>query len=89
MQATDLLTSRLWVVWCIWQLSLIGTAKLCYRTRYQIPWILIVMTVLNEALEKYPHPEIFNIDQGSQYTSEVQTQRLKKTGCCYIYGWQG
>jgi len=49
----------------------------------------LVMTALNEALEKYPHPEIFNIDQGSQYTSEVQTQRLKKTGCCYIYRWQG
>jgi putative transposase len=26
------------------------------------------------------HPEIFNTDQGSQYTSEVHTQRLKKLG---------
>ena len=40
----------------------------------------LVMGVLNEALEKYPHPEIFNTDQGSQYTSEVHTQRLKKLG---------
>ena len=40
----------------------------------------LVMSVLNEALEKYPHPEIFNTDQGSQYTSEVHTQRLKKLG---------
>jgi putative transposase len=28
----------------------------------------LVMTALNEALEKYLHPEIFNTDQGSQYT---------------------
>ena len=40
----------------------------------------LVMGVLNEALEKCPHPEIFNTDQGSQYTSEVHTQRLKKLG---------
>ncbi|NYT28448.1 MAG: transposase [Candidatus Thiodubiliella endoseptemdiera] len=29
---------------------------------------------------KYPHPEIFNTDQGSQYTGEVHTKRLKKLG---------
>jgi hypothetical protein len=29
----------------------------------------LVMSVLNDALEKHPHPEIFNTDQGSQYTS--------------------
>jgi len=40
----------------------------------------LVMSVLNDALEKYPHPEIFNTDQGSQYTSEVHTQRLKNLG---------
>ena len=28
----------------------------------------------------YPHPEIFNTDQGSQYTSEIHTQRLKNLG---------
>ena len=30
----------------------------------------LVMSVLNDALEKHPHPhpEIFNTDQGSQYT---------------------
>ena len=39
--------------------------------------VQLVMSVLNDALEKYPHPEIFNTDQGSQYTSEVHTQRLK------------
>jgi putative transposase len=35
----------------------------------------LVMSVLNDALEKYPHPEIFNTDQGSQYTSEIHTKR--------------
>ena len=40
----------------------------------------LVMSVLNNALEKHPHPEIFNTDQGSQYTSEAHTKRLKKLG---------
>jgi hypothetical protein len=38
----------------------------------------LVMSVLNDALEKHPHPEIFNTDQGSQYTSEIHTKRLFK-----------
>lgn len=33
---------------------------------------------LDETLEKYGKPEIFNSDQGSQFTSEVFTNRLKK-----------
>ena len=37
----------------------------------------LVMGVLNEALEKYPHPEMFNTDQGGRYTSEVQSKDLK------------
>ena len=40
----------------------------------------IVMSVLNEALAIYGPPEIFNTDQGSQYTSEIHTQRLKNMG---------
>jgi len=40
----------------------------------------LVMNVLDEALARYGKPEIFNTDQGSQYTSEVHTQRLKKNG---------
>lgn len=38
------------------------------------------MDVLNEALQKYPKPEIFNTDQGSQYTSFIHTQTLKDNG---------
>jgi hypothetical protein len=37
----------------------------------------LVMSVLNDALEKHPHPEIFNTDQGSQYTREIHTQLFK------------
>jgi len=40
----------------------------------------LVMNVLNEALSRYGQPEIFNTDQGSQYTSELHTMRLKKLG---------
>jgi putative transposase len=36
----------------------------------------LVMGVLNEALSKYGKPEIFNTDQGSQYTSYIHTQTL-------------
>jgi putative transposase len=37
----------------------------------------LVMDVLNEALTLYGKPEIFNTDQGSQYTSHIHTQKLK------------
>jgi putative transposase len=40
----------------------------------------LVMDVLNEALAKYPKPDIFNTDQGSQYTSKAHTQMLKQHG---------
>ncbi len=40
----------------------------------------LVLDVLNMALDKYGAPEIFNTDQGSQYTSEVHTQLLKNRG---------
>ena len=40
----------------------------------------LVMSVLNEALSLYGKPEIFNTDQGSQYTSYVHTDTLKNNG---------
>ncbi|MEA1919063.1 MAG: IS3 family transposase [Campylobacterota bacterium] len=40
--------------------------------------ISLVTVVLNEALAFYPKPEIFNTDQGSQYTSKAHTDILKK-----------
>jgi putative transposase len=39
-----------------------------------------VMDVLENGLKKYPTPEIFNTDQGSQYTSYIHTQTLKDNG---------
>ena len=38
---------------------------------------ILVTDVLKEALSFYGKPEIFNTDQGSQYTSAVHTQILK------------
>ena len=40
--------------------------------------ITLVTTVLNEALTLYPKPEIFNTDQGSQYTTKAHVNILKK-----------
>lgn len=37
----------------------------------------LVMGVLNDALRRYEKPQIFNTDQGSQYTSYIHTQTLK------------
>ncbi len=37
----------------------------------------LVMGVLSNALDNYDKPEIFNTDQGSQYTSHIHTQTLK------------
>ena len=40
--------------------------------------ISLVKAVLNEALALYPKPEIFNTDQGSQYTAKAHVDILKK-----------
>ena len=40
----------------------------------------LVMDVLDEALLLYGKPEIFNTDQGSQYTSYIHTQTLRDNG---------
>jgi putative transposase len=39
------------------------------------------LAALEEALARYGAPEIFNSDQGSQFTSEDWLERLKGTGC--------
>jgi len=53
------------------------------KTRYVLSWdVSNTMTaewctgVLQEAIDKHGKPEIFNTDQGSQYTSEVHTKLL-------------
>ena len=57
------------------------------KTRYILSWdVSNTMTadwcaaVLQEAIDKHGAPEIFNTDQGSQYTSEVHTNLLIKNG---------
>jgi len=40
--------------------------------------ITLVTSVLKEALMLYPKPEIFNTDQGSQYTAKAHVNILKK-----------
>ena len=49
----------------------------------------LVMSVLNDALAKHPHPEIFNTDQGSQYISEVHIQRFKNLGITIFMDGKG
>ncbi|MBA1420611.1 MAG: transposase family protein, partial [Epsilonproteobacteria bacterium] len=39
--------------------------------------ITLVTTVLKEALSFYPKPEIFNTDQGCQYTAKAHVNILK------------
>ncbi|PRM94787.1 hypothetical protein CJ673_04300 [Aliarcobacter cryaerophilus] len=47
----------------------------------------LVMSVLNEALSLYPKPEIFNTDQGSQYTSLYPHRYTKSTLYHYFNEW--
>ena len=56
-----------------------------WATRHVLAWRLsntmdarFCVEALNEALSKYPKPEIFNTDQGSQFTSFDFTGVLKK-----------
>ena len=54
-------------------------AVLSYRISNTMDTVL-VMDVLNEALKNYGSPEIFNTDQGSQYTSREHTETLSSNG---------
>jgi len=42
--------------------------------------VSLTTSVLNEALSLYPKPEIFNTDQGSQYTAQAHVDILKSHG---------
>jgi len=63
------------------------TAVIDWHSRFVLSWRLsttldksFCIEALDEALEKYGKPEIFNTDQGSQYTSEAFTGLLKEHG---------
>jgi putative transposase len=60
------------------------TAIIDWYSRYVLSWRIsntidrrFCIEALNEALDKYGNPEIFNTDQGVQYTSQEFTQILK------------
>ena len=63
------------------------TAVVDWFTRRVLSWRLSItmdtsfcIEALEEALSKNEKPEIFNTDQGSQFTSESFTKRLKEKG---------
>lgn len=63
------------------------TAVIDWYSRYVLSWRLsttldtkFCVEALNEDLEKYGNPEIFNTDQGSQYTSTEFTGILESQG---------
>lgn len=51
--------------------------------------ITLVTGVLKEALSRYPKPEIFNTDQGSQYTAKAHVNILKKYNIKISMDWKG
>jgi putative transposase len=60
-------------------------AVIDWNTKKILSWKLsntmdvsLTISVLNEALSLYPKPEIFNTDQGSQYTAKAHVDILKK-----------
>ncbi len=81
-------------VWCA-DLTYIPLAKgflylvaiMDWRSRKVLTWRLsntmdvqFCVDALDEALDRYGPPEIFNTDQGSQFTSWAWTQRLRDAG---------
>ena len=62
-------------------------AVMDWYSRYVLSWrvsntleMTFCLDSLEEALERYGAPEIFNTDQGSQFTSEAFTGRLEAAG---------
>lgn len=58
-----------------------------WHSRFVLSWRLsntmdtsFCLEALEEALQRYGKPEIFNTDQGSQFTSEAFTGRLRQEG---------
>ena len=63
------------------------TAVMDWYSRYVLSWEIsntlegaFCLDALDGALEKYGKPEIFNTDQGVQFTASVFTGRLKNAG---------
>jgi len=60
--------------------SLTGTAGTCSPGSYQIPWTLTSVSRPWKRRVKKGKPEIFNTDQGIQFTGEAFTGLLKQHG---------
>ena len=63
------------------------TAVMDWHSRYVLSWEVSVtmeesacVSALESALRRHPQPEIFNSDQGSQFTGQTFTQVLKDHG---------
>ena len=59
-----------------------------WHTRKVLAWRIsntqdadVCVEALNEAIHRFGPPDIMNTDQGSQFTSFVWTDRLKRAGC--------
>lgn len=73
---------------CIWLRLLIGTAERCWhggcRTAYPKVRVQVdasfCVDCLEEAIRNYGTPEVFNTDQGSQFTSDSFTGVLTPNG---------
>jgi putative transposase len=61
------------------------------HTRFVLNWSVsnnecrLVCRYFAETIQKYGVPEIFNTDQGSQYTSEVHTNVLLNNGIKFLW----
>lgn len=65
------------------------------HSRYVLHWSLSntmsagwCVEVLKEVIDKYGVPEIFNTDQGSQFTSDEFVQVLMEHHIQDIHGWE-
>ncbi len=63
------------------------TAVMDWHSRYVLSWEVSVtmqedfcVSALESALRRHGHPQIFNTDQGAQYTGEAFTGTLKREG---------
>jgi putative transposase len=63
-----------------WRISNTLEADFCPLGRLLCNRLPVMVEALNEAVHKFGPPEIMNTDQGSQFTSFVWTDRLKRIG---------
>jgi putative transposase len=71
------------------------TAVIDWYSRFVLAWRLsntlsvqFCIEVVQEAFDKYGKPEIFNTDQGSQYTSNEFTSLILDNDVKIVYGRQ-